>query len=97
MIQGSVHSSFNATFDWQSFDVALRKTQEIWSKNQFSTEWSSSIVDEKLDIKFTKNVTAKSPSKEPHIKTIQNSHRNELKSMFFLRKEETTQNFAKKP
>ena len=72
MIQESVHSSFNATFDWQSFDVALRKTQKNWSKNQFSTEWSSSIVDEKLD----KNITKESYSKIAFKRTTYQNHSN---------------------
>ena len=42
VIQGTVHRIFNATNDWQSFDVALKKNQEIWTENQYPTEWSSS-------------------------------------------------------
>ena len=45
VIQGTVHRNFNATSDWQSFDVALKKNQEIWNENQYPTEWSSSIVN----------------------------------------------------
>ena len=66
--QGIVHKIFNATNDWQSFDAALKKNQEIWTENQYPTEWSFSIVNEKLDkiitrkkvkAKFFKNITKK--------------------------------------
>ena len=33
VIQGTVHRIFNATSDWKSFDVALKKNQEIWTKS----------------------------------------------------------------
>ena len=33
VIQGTVHRIFNATSDWQSFDVALKKNQEILKIN----------------------------------------------------------------
>ena len=47
VIQGTVH--FNATSDWQPCDVVLKQNQEIWTENQYPTEWSSSIVKETLD------------------------------------------------
>ena len=34
LIQETVHRIFNVTNDWQSFDVALKKHQEIWTENQ---------------------------------------------------------------
>ena len=46
VVQGTVHRIFNATSDWQAFDVALKKNQMIWTENQYPTEWSSSIVNE---------------------------------------------------
>ena len=49
VVQGTVHRIFNATSDWQSYDVALRKNQVIWTENQFLYDWSSSIVNETLD------------------------------------------------
>ena len=49
VIQGTVHKIFNATSDWQSFDAAFKQNQEIWTENQYPTEWSSSIFNEKLD------------------------------------------------
>ena len=62
---------FYATSDWQSFDVALKKNQEIWTENQFPTEWSSSIVNETLDKIVTKEkVTAKPPQNEQHLKKV---------------------------
>ena len=38
MIQRTLPRIFNATSDWQSFDVALKKNQEIWAENQYTTE-----------------------------------------------------------
>ena len=65
MIQGTVHRIYIATSDWQSFDEALEKNQEIWTENHYPTEWSSSIVNETLDKIVTKEkVTAKPPQNE---------------------------------
>ena len=62
VIQGTVHRIFNATSDWQSFDVVLKKNLKILTENQYPTEWSSSIFNEKLDkILEKKKVTAKTP------------------------------------
>ena len=62
VIQGTVHRIFNATSDWQSFDVALKKNQEIWTENQYPKEWSSSIIHETLDKTVMKEkVTTKPP------------------------------------
>ena len=62
MTQGTINRIFSATSDWQSFDIALRKNQEIWTENKYPTEWSSSIVIDTLDKLVTReNVTAKSP------------------------------------
>ena len=46
MIQETVRRIFNTTSDWQSFDVAHKKNQEIWTQNQYPTECSSSVVNE---------------------------------------------------
>ena len=71
VIQGTVHRIFNATSDWQSFDVALKKNQEIWTENQYPTEWSSSIVNETLDKIVTKEkVTLNPPQNEHHLKKV---------------------------
>ena len=45
MIQGTVHRISTATSHWQSFDVAIKKNQEIWTENQYPNQylWSSSI------------------------------------------------------
>ena len=66
MIQGTVHRIFNATNDWQPFDVSLKKNQEIWTENQYPTEWSSSIVNETLD----KIVTKSSRQNHPKMNNI---------------------------
>ena len=59
--QKTVHRNFKAISDWQSFDVAPMKNQEILSENQYPIEWSTSIVNETLVKKMkTKTVTAKS-------------------------------------
>ena len=94
VIQESVHGSFNATFDWQSFDVALRKTQKIWSKNQFSTEWSSSIVDEKLDKKVTKESYSKIAFKRTTYQNYSNFSTEMSSNRCFLFEKRT---FAKRP
>ena len=65
MIRGTVHRIFNATSDWQSFDVAPKKTQEIWIENQNPTVWPSSIVNKTLNKQVTKEqVTATPPPKK---------------------------------
>ena len=71
VIQGTVHRIFKATNDWQSFDVALKKNQEIWTENQYPRDWSSSIVNKTLDKIFTKEkVTAKPPQNEQHLEKL---------------------------
>ena len=72
---------FNATSDCQSLDKALRKNHEIWSENQYPTEWSSTIVNETLDKIITREkVTAKPPkmnniSKKVKVLTIMSLNR----------------------
>ena len=39
IFQGTLHSIFNSTSDWQSFDVVLRQNQEIWTENQYPAGW----------------------------------------------------------
>ena len=71
VIQGTVHKIFNATNDWQSFDVALMKNQEMGTENQYPKECSPSIVNETLDKIVTKEmVTAKPPQNEQHLKKL---------------------------
>ena len=85
MIQGTVHMIFYATSDWQSFDVALKKNQEIWTEIQYPTEWSSSIVDETLDKIVTKEkVTAKPPQNEHHLKKVKSLNNRGPKPRFFV-------------
>ena len=85
MIQGTVYRIFNGTSDWQSFDVAHQKNQDIWTENQYPTEWSSSIVDETLDKIVTKEkVTAKPPQYEHYLKKVKSLNKREPKHRFFL-------------
>ena len=85
VIQGTVHVIFNATSDWQSIDVALKKNQEIWTENQYPTEWSSSIVKETLDkIVKKEKVTAKPPQNEQHPKKVKTLNHREPKPRFFV-------------
>ena len=92
VIQGTVHRIFNATSDWQSFDVALK----IWTENQNPTEWSSSIVIETLDKIVTKEkVKAKPPQNEQHLKKVKSLNNREPKPRFFVQyRGNITQNFA---
>ena len=96
MIQGTVLRIFNVTSDWQSFDVALKKNQEILTENQYPTEWSSSIVDESLDKIVTKEkVTAKPPQNEQLLKKVESLNNREPKPRFFVQyRGNITQNFA---
>ena len=96
MIQGTVHRTFNATSDWQSFDVSLKKNQEIWTENQYPTEWSSSIVNEKLDKIVTKEkVTAKPSQNERHLIKFISFINREPKPRFFVQyRGNITQNIA---
>ena len=48
VVQGTMHRMFNATSDGQSFDVALKKNQEIRTQNQYATVWTSGIINETL-------------------------------------------------
>ena len=96
VIQGTVHRIFNVISDWQSFDAALKKNQEIWTEKQYPTEWSSSIVNETLDkiIKGEK-VTAKSPQNEHYLKKIKSLNNKEPKSRFLVHNRgNITQHFA---
>ena len=96
MIQGTVHRIFNATSDWQSFDVPLKKNQEIWTENQYPTEWSSSIVNETLDKIIAKEkITAKPPQNEHHLKKAKSLNNREPKPRFFVQyRGKITQKFA---
>ena len=91
-----MHRIFNATSDWQSFDVALKKKQEIWTENQNPTEWSSSIVNETLDKIVTKEkVTAEAPQNEHHLKKVKSLNNREPKHTFFVQyRGNITQNLA---
>ena len=95
VIQGNVHTIFNATSDWRSFDVALKKNQEIWTEKQYPTEWSSSIVNETLDKIVTKEkVTAKPPQNE-HLQEVKSLNNREPEPRFFVQyRGNITQNFA---
>ena len=96
VIHGTVHRIFNATSDWQSFDVALKKNHEIWTENQYPTEWSSSIVNEMLDkIVTKKKFTAKRPQNEPHLKKVKSlNNRKPIPRFFVHYRGNITQNFA---
>ena len=96
VIQGTVHRIFNATSDWQSFDVALKKNQETWSEDQYPTEWSSSIVNETLDKIVTKEkVKAKPPQNEQHLKKVKSLNIREPKPRLFDQyRGNISQNFA---
>ena len=98
MIQGSVHRIFNSTIDWQSFDVAFKKTQEIWTKNHYPIEWSSIIFTEKMDkIVRKRKSNNQIPQIEQHLKTIEKSLKNEAKPMPFVQdRRKTPQTFANK-
>ena len=88
VIQGTVHRTFIATSDWQSFDVALKENQETWTdwtENQYPMEWSSSIVNETLDKIVTKEkVTAKPPQNEQHLKKDKSLNNMEPKFRFLV-------------
>ena len=96
VIQGTVHRIFNATSDWQSFEVALKKNQDIWTENQYPTEWSSSIVNGTLDkIVTKKKVTAKPPQNEHNLKKVKSLNNREPKLRFFVQyRGNITPNFA---
>ena len=71
VIQGSVHTVFNATSNWQPFAVPLKKNQEIWTENQYPTGLSSSIVNTTLDKIVTREkVTANPPQNDQHLKKV---------------------------
>ena len=67
VIQWTVHRIFNETNDWKSFDVALKKNQEIWTGNQYLTEWSSSIVKKTLNKIVTLDKVTANPPKMNNI------------------------------
>ena len=91
-----MHRIFNATSDWQSFGVALKKNQEIWTENQYPTERSSSIVNETLDKIVTKEkVTSKPPQNEQHLKKVNSLNNRKPKPRFFVQyRGNITQNLA---
>ena len=98
VIQGTVHriaTECNATSDWQYFDVALKKNQDIWTENQYPFEWPSSFVNETLDKIVTKEKVTKPPNTEQYLKEINSLHKKELKPMFFVQNRgNITQSFA---
>ena len=98
-LQNKRNVIFNATSDWQSFNVALKKNQEIWTENQYPTEWFSSIVNETLDKIFTKEkVTEKPPQSEHQLEKVKGLNNREPKPRlgFFVQyRGNIKQNFAK--
>ena len=91
MIQGTVHRIFNAASDWQSFDVVLKKNQDIWTENQYPTEWSSNIINETLDKLVTKEkVTAKPHQNEQHLEKVISCNNREPNPSFLFNTEETS-------
>ena len=96
VIQGTVHRIFNATSDWQSFDVAFKKNQDIWTENQHPTAWSSSIVNEMLDKIVTKEkVTAKPHQSEQRLEKVISLKNKQPNPRFFVQyRGNITQNFA---
>ena len=79
-----MHRIFNATGDWQSFDVALKKNQEIWTENQYPTQWSSSIVNEALDKIDTKEKVTANPPKWTTFQKFKSLNNKEPKSRIIL-------------
>ena len=57
-----MHRIFNATSDWQSFYVVLKQNEEIWTQNQYPTEWSPSNVNETLGEIVTLEKTTPPPA-----------------------------------
>ena len=49
LIQGTVHSVFNATYNWLAFDQTLEKSKTCWTKNQYPEDWSSKIVNQTIE------------------------------------------------
>ena len=79
VIGATVHSIFNAISEWQSFDVSRKKNQKIWKKNQYPTEWSSSIVNKTSDKLFKKEkFSTKSPQKEQSLKKVKSLNKKEI-------------------
>ena len=84
MIHGKLNKISNATSGWQSFDVAPQKTQEVWTENQYRTEWSSSIVNETLDKTVTNEKVTAKPPKDEFLKTSKILNKFQLKPIIYL-------------
>ena len=85
VIHGTVHRIFNETSDWQSFNVALKKNQAIWTENQYPINWFSNIVNDTLDKMATKRkITARPRRNGQHLKTFESLNKSELKLIFFV-------------
>ena len=87
MIHGYLHKIFNATSNWQSFDVALLNNQ-VWTELQYRIEWSSSIVNETLDKTVTKEKVTAKPPRHELLKTAKFLYKIQLKPMFLFYTEE---------
>ena len=49
VIQGTVHRVLNAISGWLAFDQALEKNKTCSTKNQYTEDWSSKIVNQTLE------------------------------------------------
>ena len=70
VIHWKAHRIFNALSVLRSSALALEENQEIWTENQYPTEWSSSIVNEKLDEIVRQEKVKKGPNHEHLFKTF---------------------------
>ena len=48
-IQGTVHRVFNATSNCSAFGQPLEKNKTWWTKSQYPKEWSSKIMNQRLE------------------------------------------------
>ena len=49
IIQGTIHRLFRATSNWEAFQEALTKDEEIWERNQYPRHWVGNVVKDTIN------------------------------------------------
>ena len=49
IIQGTIHRLFRATSNWEAFQEALTKNEEIWERNQCLRHWVGNIITDTIN------------------------------------------------
>ena len=94
VIQGKVHRFFNSTSKWLAFDQAIEKNETYWTKNQYSEDWSSKIVNQTLEKIISGGKDQLRTKPKEHQKSKTRSY--DAPTIFLQYRSNLTQNFVRK-